>query len=250
MSLQEEQHKRLTTIRALLAKAENEATPPPEAEALSAKAAELMKKHSIDQAMLDAAAAVSKPQVAGRQTVSFAGQDYVAQKQNLLHAIAEHHGCTTVVTGLSGPDPRSFVFGYQSDLALTDMLFTSLLLQAGNALITEDIPWGENARSFTTAWWTAYVSRISTRLYYSRHEAEHAAERSRPGTALVLADREAAVAKALRDEFPETRKTRRGHGGKSQAGRAAGYRAGSQASLGAGPALGGTVAGRAIGSGS
>lgn len=246
MSLQQEQHKRLTTIRGLLAKAEHENTPPPEAEALSAKAAELMEKYSIGQAMLDAAAQASKPAAVGRRVIFFAGHDFIGRKQDLLHSIALHNACTTVVTSTHGPEPKSFVFGYESDLDLTEMLYTSLLIQAANALIAEDVPFGENPRSFTTAWWSGYVGRIATRLHYSRRNAEADAEKANPGTALVLKDRAAEVEKAQKDEFPETRKVSRGRGGKSRAGRAAGYAAGNRASLGSGGSISGGSASRAL----
>src|SRR5262249_23725118 len=108
MSLQQEQQMRLTTVRSLLAKAEHENTPAPEAEPLSAKAAELMEKYSIDQAMLDAAAQVNKPATVGRRVIAFAGHDFIGHKQDLLHAIAEHNACTTVVTDTRLANPQSF----------------------------------------------------------------------------------------------------------------------------------------------
>src|SRR5262245_6156970 len=45
----------LDRVRKLLAKAEHPSTPPAEAEAMSAKAAELMARHAIDEALLDEA---------------------------------------------------------------------------------------------------------------------------------------------------------------------------------------------------
>jgi len=46
--------KLLDRVRKLLAKAEDESCTPPEAEALTAKAAELMAKYGIDRALLAA----------------------------------------------------------------------------------------------------------------------------------------------------------------------------------------------------
>lgn len=255
MSLQEEQARRLAKIRALLAKAEDEAATAPEAEALSAKAAELMEKYSIDQAMLDAAAKISDPgKASGKpgkpRVIFFTGQDFTGHKQDLLHAVAEHNGCSTVVTSTGGPEPRSYVFGYDSDLDLTEMLFTSLVLQAAHALLAEDIPFGDTPRSFNSAWWAAYANKIAYRLSNMRWAAEREAEKATPGTALVLKDRKAEVAAAVKAEFPDTRKVSRGSGGKSRAGRAAGYAAGSRASLGTGGSISGGSASRALGRGS
>ena len=47
--------KLLDRVRKLLAKAEDESVTPPEAQALTAKAAELMARYGIDRAMLAAA---------------------------------------------------------------------------------------------------------------------------------------------------------------------------------------------------
>ena len=251
MSLQEEQARRLAKIRALLAKAEDEAVTAPEAEALSAKAAELMGKYSIDQAMLDAAAKVSDPgKTSGtpgrRRVIFFTGQDFIGHKMDLLHAVALHNGCSTVVTSATGPQPRSYVFGYESDLDLTEMLFTSLVLQAAHALLAEDIPFGDTPRSFNSAWWAAYTNKIAYRLSNLRWAAERDAEKATPGTALVLKDRKAVVAAMVKEEFPDTRKVSRGNGGKSRAGRAAGYAAGSRATLGTPSGISGGSASRAI----
>src|SRR5258708_4001798 len=189
MPIQTEQAKRLETIRKLLAKAEDQAATAAEAESLSAKAAELMQKYCVDQAMLDAVAAVtSKPKTVGRRVITFDNQDFVPVRQRLLHAVADHNNCTTVIIEGARP-PRSEVFGFQSDLDVTEMLYTSLILQAANALVAEDVPFGESPRSFTSAWWAGFVSRVGTRLYYSRLRAQGDAEKAEPGTAVVLKNR-------------------------------------------------------------
>ena len=95
--------------------------------------------------MIAAAAKVKDPgkyegKPGKRRVISFKGQDFIGHKQDLLHAVALHYLCSTVVTSTTGPDPRSYVFGYDSDLDLTEMLFTSLVLQAAHALLAEDIP--------------------------------------------------------------------------------------------------------------
>jgi hypothetical protein len=246
MSLQREQQSRLAKIRALLAKAE--ATEfPAEAEALSARAAELMGKHSIDQAMLDAAEAVTEPaKTAGKRVIMWDGKaEYAIHQSVLLNAIAEHNACAAVHT-TGGIGERIVIFGYTTDLDLTEMLYTSLLLQAGNALAAEDIPFGDTPRSFCTAWWAAYASRIATRLSVMRADAERSAEAGKPGTAVILRQRKDAVMLARKADFPQTRAGRGARGGKSRAGRAAGYAAGSRASLGTGAGISGGSASRAL----
>jgi hypothetical protein len=247
MTIQAEQARRLETIRKLLAKAEDQATTAAEAESLSAKAAELMQKYCIDQAMLDAAARVTrKPQTVGKRTIVFDNQDFVPVRQRLLHAVADHNNCTTVIIDRAQP-PRSELFGFESDLDVTEMLYTSLIVQAANALIAEDVPFGETPRSFTSAWWAGFASRIGTRLYYSRLNAQKQAEAAEPGTAVVLKNRRDEVENAFRTEHPTTRTSRAGRGGRSRAGRAAGAAAGSRATLTTPGNISGGSASRALG---
>jgi Protein of unknown function (DUF2786) len=250
-TLQEEQTKRLGRIRSLLAQAEHESTSAPEAEAFTAKAAALMAEHGITQAMMDDAAKISDPgQASGkpgpRRIISHKGQDHIGHKMDLLHAVAEANGCTTVVTEATGPDPKSYLFGYDSDMDLAEMLFTSLLLQASQALAAEDIPFGDTPRSFNSAWWAAYGGRVGWRLYTQRGDAEARARKAKPKAELVLKDRRAEVASLVKADFPETRRVSRGSGGKSRAGRAAGYNAGNRAKLNAPAGISGGSASRAL----
>lgn len=235
MTTTEAQAKRLEKIRLLLAKAEHESTSPAEAEAFALKAAELMQEHSIDAAMLAAASKISDPgkyegKPGKRRIIYFEG-DHIGRKQDLFYAVALHYLCDVVVTPARGSRPSAYLFGYDSDMDLTEMLYTSLILQAGHALLSEDIPFGDTPRAFNSAWWTAYTQRLAWRLRTSREATERARNKTKPGTDIVLKDRRAEVAAAVKEEFPETHRVRRGNGGKSRAGRAAGYQAGSRAQL-------------------
>jgi hypothetical protein len=188
---------------------------------------------------------VTKPAAPVKRVIVFTGMDFIDEKQHLLNIIAEHHTCVTVVLS-GGAEPKSHLFGYQSDMDLTEALFTSLLLQAQSALVAEDVPFGDTARSFTLAYWRAYPGRIYTRLADVRARVRADAEKNRPGTALVLKGRKAEVDRLMKAEHPDTRNIRRKTAGRSRAGRAAGYNAASRANLGNTTGISGGSASRAL----
>ncbi len=190
----------LERVRALLAKAES-TTFPEEAEALSMKAQELMARHSLDEAMLGAAEGA----VGGTVGVRVAVDDpYAAAKSMLLSEVAAANHCRTVWSkGLC----FSTVFGFDSDVAFVELLYTSLLVQATAAMLAAgaqaDRYGRSRTRSFQQSFLVAYANRIGQRL----EEAEQAGRESAAdeyGDALlpVLAGREAAVDEAVQAVFP------------------------------------------------
>ena len=228
--------KALKVIRALLAKAEStnfEA----EATTYTAKAQELMTKHSIDAAVLAAAEAGSGPAGLRRGIVSrrvHIDDPYADEKASFLAAIAHVNGVRSVWMPQSG---LSTVMGFPVDVQLTDLLFTSLLVQATH-MSAEATAHDRRLRtpSFKRAFLIAFADRVAERLEATRQHVAHAAE-AQYGSALVplLADREAAVEAAYRDAFPdiEMMPVRRLNAAGWHAGRAAGDRA----DIGAGAAL-------------
>jgi hypothetical protein len=90
----------LDKVRKLLAKAEDPACTREEAEALTAKAAELIAKYGIDQAML-AAGGTQRPQAVGNRLVELQGP-YLREKAHLLHVVAESP-CTCSVSSPTWP---------------------------------------------------------------------------------------------------------------------------------------------------
>lgn len=225
----------LGKIRALLNKAEANGVTPAEAEALSAKAAELMGKYAIDHAMLDAARLAADRERPGRRAVRFAGETYAARKMLLLSACGRAGGCYSIRT-----DSDTIVmFGYEADLDMAVMLYHSLLVQAARALARETVPVYTGTRAFRSAWWLGYAARVGERLASSaRRGQEDSARGAGPGTAVVLADRQRSVQAAARAEFPSTRNVRVSRPG-SYAGYAGGQAAGSRADLGRTGSLGG-----------
>jgi Protein of unknown function (DUF2786) len=186
----------LGKIRALLAKAESTEFAE-EAEALSARAQELMAKYSIDHALLAAEAGRRDEPVSRRLPVD---NPYEAAKASLLSAVAEANRCRTVwLTGLG----MSAVIGFATDLDAVEMLFTSLLVQANAAMLRggakRDAHGRSRTRAFRQSFLVAYAVRIGERLTGVTDEAERQAAAAASGLSLlpVLAARNQAVDEAV-----------------------------------------------------
>ncbi|NUO59443.1 MAG: DUF2786 domain-containing protein, partial [Hamadaea sp.] len=153
--------KMLDRVRALLAKAES-TTFPEEAEAYTAKAQELMARHSIDFALLMARTGGKDEPAVRRIPID---NPYEAAKTLLLQAVAEANACRSVWTEYYG---FATVTGFPGDLDSVELLFTSLLVQAVTAMTQsgpkQDRFGRNNTRSFRQAFLTAYAQRIGERL--------------------------------------------------------------------------------------
>jgi hypothetical protein len=162
----------LSRIRALLAKAESTEFPE-EAEALSARAQELMAKYSIDHALL-AAQAGSKEEPGGRRIA--VDNPYEAPKATLLNTVAEANRCRAVWSKDVG---LVTVVGFPADLDAVELLFTSLLVQANAAMIRaggkKDEHGRSRTRSFRQSFLISYAIRIGERLAEAAGHAEQEA---------------------------------------------------------------------------
>ncbi|WP_165964590.1 DUF2786 domain-containing protein [Actinomadura sp. KC216] len=195
----------LGRVRALLAKAESTEFPE-EAEALSARAQELMARHSIDHALLAAETGDTAAPAGRRIPVD---NPYDAPKAVLLTVVAEANRCRAVWHRELG---FSTVLGFPADLAAVEMLFTSLLVQATAAMVhagpRRDARGRSRTRSFRHAFLNAYAARIGERL---RDAADRAAAGAGGKDLLpVLAARDRAVDHAVDTMFPNLAKGRAG----------------------------------------
>ncbi|MFI5688973.1 DUF2786 domain-containing protein [Streptomyces sp. NPDC051636] len=189
----------LTRIRALLAKAEATGYPE-EAEALSAKAQELMARHSIDEALLAAGAPSADAPGACRIGVE---PPYEQAKAVLLDAVATANHCRAV---WNEPLGFSTVVGFEPDLEAVELLYTSLLVQATHAMTKAEAAQRAGGRkrtkTFRQSFLAAYAHRVGERL-------TAAAETQVTQDLLpVLATRETAVTDRLENLFPQTSTTR------------------------------------------
>ncbi|MFF7894342.1 DUF2786 domain-containing protein [Streptomyces sp. NPDC007907] len=189
----------LTRIRALLAKAEATGFPE-EAEALSAKAQELMARHSVDEALL--AAQAPSPDTPGACRIGVE-PPYEQAKAVLLDAVAGANHCRAV---WNEPLGFSTVVGFETDLEVVELLYTSLLVQATTAMTKAEAAQRAGGRkrtkTFRQSFLAAYAHRIGTRL------AAAAETQVTDDLLPVLASREVAVAGRLDRMFPETTTTR------------------------------------------
>ncbi|MET8664795.1 DUF2786 domain-containing protein [Streptomyces tendae] len=201
----------LARIRALLAKAEATGYPE-EAEALSAKAQELMARHSVDEALLAAQAqgSATSPDTPGACRIGVE-PPYEQAKAVLLDAVADANHCRAVWNETFG---FSTVVGFEADLEAVELLYTSLLVQAEAAMTKAEV--GQRAggrkrtKTFRQSFLAAYAHRAGTRL---RAAAEAATEAAATGAAdanllPVLASREVAVTDRVERMFPQTTTTR------------------------------------------
>jgi hypothetical protein len=192
----------LDRVRALLAKAESTDFPE-EADAFTAKAQELMARHRIDHALLVATTGERDQPVTRRVSID---NPYEAPKTLLLQVVAEANSCRAVWMKRFG---FTTIVGFPTDLDSTELLFTSLLVQATRAM-TQAKPstdkYGRNTtRSFRQSFLTAYASRIGERLNAATDGVDREMTASAGSAQLlpVLAARDDAVRDAFEKQFPE-----------------------------------------------
>ncbi|HEX5198664.1 MAG TPA: DUF2786 domain-containing protein [Actinoplanes sp.] len=185
----------LERVRALLAKAESTDFPA-EAEAFSAKAQELIARHSIEEVLT---AAPDETPLARRLGVD---HPYENEKASLLDAVARANHCHTV---WSPELAFSTVFGFDADIGAVELLYTSLLVQANRAMARDEPVKGRaRIKAFRRSFLVAYAVRIGERFERAtRHEIEQHSD-----LLPVLRGRDLRVREAVTRAFPRTVKAR------------------------------------------
>lgn len=185
----------LTKVRALLAKAESTSFGH-EADALTAKAQELMARHAIDEAVAESSGTKSREQPSVRRVA--VDDPYVNAKSTLLAVIATANNVRAV-----WDESHAFMtlVGFGADLESVDVLFTSLLMQASRSMLAKgrirDARGRSRTRSFRQSFFVAFGQRIHERLVMAARHARETAERDLGRSLLpVLAGRKDEV-----DEF-------------------------------------------------
>ncbi len=221
----------LARVRKLLAKAESAGVTPAEAQALTAKAAELMAKYGIDRALL----AATEPQT-DRPTdrVIDLGNPWARVQAHLLCGLASAMRCQCVILPHASSGSRVHVFGYTSDVDRAELLYTSVLVQMWQGLAGAQVPaWSRNPRAWRRSWLLGFAAAVVSRVRVAEHKAttEATAPSAVAGStvALVLADRSQIVRRALEQAYPLTRKSSVTYSG---SGYGHGYAQGQQADLG------------------
>ena len=198
----------LTRIRGLLAKAESSDFAE-EADAFMAKAQELMTRYCIDRTMVEADTRgdEASPVEVRRMWLD---DPYLEAKSFLLANVASANRCRSVSDRELG---FSTVFGDARDLDATDLLFTSLLVQAMRriAALGNDPNFGRRARkpSYRRSFLIAYADRIGFRLRAATEAVTVVADNASGNRLLpVLAHREEMLDAAVGAMFGELKQVR------------------------------------------
>ena len=221
----------LDRVRKLLAKAEGEGVTVEEAQALTAKAAELMAKYGIDRALL----AATRPETDKPDNrIVEIYNPWARVQAHLLCGLASALRCRCVILPRPGPGSRIHMFGFSSDLERTDVLYTSLLVQMWQGLAAEQVPaWSRSPRAWRRSWLLGFAAAVVARVRAAEQEATSRATapqaRSGSQTALVLADRALVIRRNIEEAYPVTRKSQVTYSG---SGYGAGYAQGQRADIG------------------
>ena len=185
---------KVSKIRGLLAKAA--ATPyPEEAATFLAKAAELMAKHQVDEAVLSLTTEKHDPCESRVITVTA----YRTQKDQLAIAIGELFNVWVRRTNKSN---QYNLFGHRSDLDMMVSLLTSLEIQLDSEIIqiTEyDAPSTKRARRSFASGWIKVVSQRLKDAY--KASSEEALQDAPVGTGLAIIDRAKKVDAEYKEQF-------------------------------------------------
>lgn len=229
---QEDLDKVIPTIRKLLTLAEH-ASSQGEADAANAKANRLISKYGIDSLML-AGTKPERPRTVADRWVNVE-PPYVADRGDLLASLCRALGARTVYLEV-GPYRRYHLFGMESDLLRTEVLYGSLLVQMQRELdraLARTFAQGAQRKAFTRDFAAGYRTTVYHRLRAAEQTAQDEAQAERGGTSVALAvvDRTALVDQRVASVYPtltkeKKRQQRRG------AGVAAGVEAGNRANLG------------------
>lgn len=192
----------LDRIRKLMAKAES--TTPEEAEALTAKAKELMRTHRITQATLHQIGENTDEVIFHRISMP-AGANLVKAKRGLLQVIAEANSCQMVIFKQGG---YCEVIGFEGDTKVVEVLYTSLVIQMQRAM-NEALRGPSNVnlsvRKNNFCW--GFVSALLERFRAIDAQVDDTVQdevNTMRDAALVRYDRE--VADAVRERYPRLKR--------------------------------------------
>jgi hypothetical protein len=222
----------LDRVRKLLVKAEAAGVTPAEAQALTAKAAELMAKYGIDRALL----AAERPETdRPADRVIDIGNPWARVQAHLLCGLASALRCQCVILPHSGPGTRIHMFGFTSDIERADVLYTSLLVQMWQGLAASQLPDRiHSVRAWRRSWLLGFATAVVARVRAAEEGAARQAGVPAGGgasrTALVLADRTEVITRTMRHAYPVTRASRVTYSGN---GYGTGFSQGQRADIGA-----------------
>lgn len=198
-------------VAKLLRKAEG-TTNPNEAEAFTSKASELMIRHGIDRARVEASMAPddARREPIKRAVVKFTGTYRLALRSIASQVVWGMGTCEQFYVTYKDYD-ELHVVGRESDVDDVMVLMASVGLQADESLTRW---WRENRwryegytprQRFRTRreFLISFGGGVRERLDLQRRATLVEEERAEPGTALVVADRAAQLGRFMRENFPD-----------------------------------------------
>ena len=214
--------KMMERVQALLRKAESTDSEA-EAEAFTAKATELIMKHS-----LDAAIAYDLDQSTDRIGVymfNYTGQPRAKYRALLAYWVADAMGCKAVLGSKSG---IVHIISYEGDMEYIKVLVASLILQCERAM--RRTPVVGSPRSWGNAFWMGFIGETNRRLGAQQSANQVAIRKEQSeSTALVLQSRQRELSKRMKEEFPHTQQKSTSYSNRS--GAYSGVKAGQNADI-------------------
>ncbi|MFJ9897361.1 DUF2786 domain-containing protein [Streptomyces sp. NPDC091280] len=211
----------LAKVKAILRQAEDPAATQAEAEAFLQKAAALMAKYGIEQAMLQG-------DTPTRETPSDRVIEVVApwmgECKRLLSAIAYAMRCHPIYPGGKANKHRVHIFGFATDLHSVEVLYASLrmqMLQGAERADARHRPPGELPRAYKRSWMVGFIPSVASRIAAAERTAREESERERTEGAaadtsvrnrtveIVLADRTTQVQAQVAAHYQKVGKVRR-----------------------------------------
>jgi len=233
-------------VRKLLAKAEDPAATPEEAQVFTLKAQQLMSKYSIALAMVSDE--VRPDALTSRGWII--PNPYAPAKVSLVNAVARANDCRAIYTDLGGGRRAIEVVGFATDAEWVETLVRSLDVQLMAALATavRTKPANVHGRTFSAGFVQGFIAEIGVRLQHARRAAiaaaeadadadraagggESAAAKGGASVALVLVAKADSVEAEFRVRHPSARTVHRQTRLRSWSGFQPGRTAGSRASL-------------------
>lgn len=200
-AVSQENAKRLATVRGLLAKAERTSFDE-EADALSAKAQELISKHALEQLLQhDQATSGSAPVPVRRIWLD---PPYLLAKAMMVDVVATANRCRCLVAESVG---LCSVIGAPTDLDAVELLATSLLVQANRSMLRHgryvDQTGTSKTRSFRQSFLVSFATRVGQRLHEVNQDAVDASG-SRDSLLPALRQHSERIDDAFTTMFPQT----------------------------------------------
>jgi hypothetical protein len=198
----------LERIRKLFAKSRSTSNPH-EAEVFARKAAELAARHRVDPERLRAAE--TNDELAIRE-IELGRGAYMRARLSLLIAVADNHDAR-IVFRATPTGTVALVAGFESDLAVIEVMYRSLHQQAASQMSTIHRSTGAATQRYRRSFLFGFAARVGQLLTEARHEAEaampSAADHVERGAVLVLRERADRVAEHAEQSFGRVRAARR-----------------------------------------